>query len=649
MPCRLYLDPIGTSSRGADESCRFHGCSFCKVFEDNQMFHILSLLIPLIGVASALMAQPTYLPVNAPLAQNLVATIKNAHPELQKLGLHSIPPGFNDYAIIASNFSSKVGKKSSDADLAVVQSGKATVQSNERGKFFDLCLPISSANGQRIGITVMEIPYAFAKNADEALAKATMVRDELREKIAGHALFEESLAPLKTMETITLAPVVKGRFDHFAVDLKHNRLFATAEDYHAVLVFDLVTSQALAEIRGIAKPHAILYRDDLDRIYVTDGEEGALKIFNGKTYQPVARIALAKDADAIGYEPSRQYLYVVNGGKDIGQPFSRLTVIDTTAGSKITEIRIPGETIEAMALDAFRPRMYLNNRAKGQVAVVDRWKQAVTASWPVTMGKDNVAMSLDEAHQRLFVGCRSGHVVVFDSNTGRELQALAIAKGVDDLEFDPASKRLYSIGNGTVDVYDEIDADHFKSLGSVTAPPQSKTARLATQINRYFVAGPQTGDGAAVIQVFQPLGIRPAKPAPPETAQPVHAPWALQLELATLSAHPDLRKMGLHATPPHGKDSVIIANANTDRIGIKSSEGDIDAVKEGKTYCARKDDGSFYNLKLPLKDASGNRIGILVMEMPFTSAADETVAIHQAEDLRAELARQIPDYNRLFQ
>jgi len=598
---------------------------------------------------AVLAAQPAYLPVNAPFAQQVVTAIKKAHPELQKLGLHAIPPGFQDYAIIASNFPSKIGKRSSDADLAVVKSGKPAVQSNDKGKFFDLCLPMSGADGKSAGIVVMEIPYASAKDAERALAMATSVRDEIRAKLADHPLFEDGPAPMKVMETIALPPAVKGRFDHFAVDLKHNRLFATPEDYHAVLVYDLVTSQPLAEIRGIAKPHAILYREDLNRIYVTDGEAGALKIFDGKTYGPVASVELAKDADAIGYEPARQYLYVVNGGKDVGESFSRLTVIDTNTAKKVAEIRIEGETLEAMALDIFRPRMYVNNRAKGQVAVVDRWKQAVVGSWPVTLGKDNVAMALDEAHQRLFVGCRSGHVVVFDSNTGKELQALAIAKGIDDLEFEPATSRLYAIGGGAVDIYEAIDADHYKALGSVAVAPQSKTGRLAPQINRYFVAGPTTATSAAVLQVLQPLGIRPPKPAQPVNAQPVHAPWALELELATLSAHPDLRKMGLHAVPPGEADSVIIANANTTRIGVKSSQGDLDAVKDGKTYCARKDDGSFYNLKLPLKDAAGKSIGILVMEMPFTSAADEATAIRKAEDLRAELARQIPDYNRLFE
>src|ERR1035438_5325000 len=410
---------------------------------------------------TALSAQTAYVPVNAPYAQDLVVATKGAHPELQKLGLHAIPPGQQDYAIVGNSLPSKIGKKSSAADLAVIRSGQPTVRRDDRGRFFDLRIPLADASGRSIGIAVMEIPYAFAKDFDEALAKAMSVRDGLQAKIPSSArLFEATPAPLKAVQTIALSPQVKGRFDHFAVDLKHNRLFATPEDYHAVMVLDLVTAEPIAEIRGVAKPHAILYRDDLDRIYATDGGAGALKVFDGQTYRLLTTVALALDADSIGYEPARQYLYIVNGGKDADQAFSMLTVVDTAASLKVAEIRIEGETLEAMALDAFRPRLYVNNKSKNQVAVVDRWKQAVVASWPVTMGKDNVAMALDEAHQRLFVGCRSGYVVVFDSNTGKELQALPIAKGVDDLEYDTTSKRLYSIGNGTVDVYEETDADH---------------------------------------------------------------------------------------------------------------------------------------------------------------------------------------------
>jgi len=599
--------------------------------------------------ASALPAQTTYAPVNAPYAQDLAMAAMKAHPELQKLGLHAVPPGQQDYVIVAGNYPSKIGKKSSNADLEVLQSGKPTVQKNDRGKFFDLCLPLSDAAARPVGLMVAEIPYAFAADAEDALSKATAIRDELQTKIPNRdRLFQQTSAPMALLQTIPL-PTVKGRFDHFGVDLKHNRLFATAEDEHAVLVFDLVSARLINEIREVQKPHAILYREDLNRIYVTDGEAGALKIFDGATYKLLETVQMENDADAIGYEPSRRYLYIVSGGKDAGQTYSHLTVVDTTAARKVADIRIDGDTLEAMALDIWRPRLYVNNRAKNQVAVVDRFQQKVIADWPVTMGQDNVAMALDEAHQRLFVGCRSGHVVVFDSNTGKELQALPIAKGIDDLTYDAASNRLYAVGGGTVNVYEELDADRFQPLGEIAAGARSKTASLVPPVNRYFVAVPQTAAGAAAVQIFQPLNVPAGRSLAPAEAEPVRAPWALRLALATLSAHPDLRKMGLHAVPPGGSDSIIIANANTTRIGIKSSKGDLAAVRDGKTYCVRKDNGSFYNLKLPLEDASGRRIGILVMEIPFTSVPGESQAIAKAENIRKELARQIPDYNQLFQ
>jgi DNA-binding beta-propeller fold protein YncE len=145
----------------------------------------------------------------------------------------------------------------------------------------------------------------------------------------------------------------------------------------------------------------------------------------------------------------------------------------------------------------------VNNRAKNQVEVVDRDKRVVLASWPVTEGKVNVAMAFDEAHHRLFVACRSGAIVVFDTATGKEVTALPITKGVDDLVFDPASKRLYAACDGDADVYEQVDADNYKSLGKVPTGPLGKTALLVPQLHKYFVAVPQHGTTNAEILVFE--------------------------------------------------------------------------------------------------------------------------------------------------
>src|SRR5713226_3641081 len=312
-------------------------------------------------------------------------------------------------------------------------------------------------------------------------------------------------APLKLVQTITLPAAIKGHFDHFEVDLKGGRLFATPEGYKSVLVFDLKAGKLIHTITGIEKSHAVLYREDLDRIYVTDGDAGDMKIFDGKTYALLSTVKLLEDADSIGYDPKTKYLYIDNGGGDVHQTYSMLSVVDTTAGKKVADIKIEGETLEAMALESSSPKLYVNNKAKNQVDVVDREKQAIVASWPVTKCKTNVAMGFDEANHRLFIACRTGNMVVMDTQSGKEITELPITKGVDDVVYDAASKRIYAASDGNVDVYQQSSPDEYKLLAKVPTGPMARTARLVPELKRYFVAVPQHGTDPAKILVFDVL------------------------------------------------------------------------------------------------------------------------------------------------
>jgi hypothetical protein len=455
--------------------------------------------------------------------------------------------------------------------------------------------------------------------------------------------------PMRLVQTITLPATVKGNFDHFAIDLKRNRLFATPEDFKAVLVFDLEQGNLIHQIDGIERPHAVLYRADTDTIYVTDGGDGSVKIYDAASYKLINRIALLKDADSIGFDPSTKFLYVDNGGGDIHQTYSMFSTVDTISNKKIADLRIDGDTLEAMALDSYRPRIYINDKAKNEVVVVDRWKKMIIARWPVTLGKDNVTMAIDEQRQRLFVGCRDGKLVVLDSNTGKELQALPITPGVDDSIYDPKSKRLYAIGGGSIDIYDQFGIDKYVSRGSIATDSKAKTGRLVPELNRLFVAAPQDGTKNARVLIFEPMNTGSGEVRGPEPQEAVNAPFAEALVQSILSSHPYLRKMGLHVIPPSGGPMILIANGNATRLGIHTSPSDFTTVQEGKTYGPYNKDGDFYNMKMLMFDAKGRRIGILVMEIPGTTASSEQDAARRAEVIRKELSDQIPSLNRLFQ
>jgi DNA-binding beta-propeller fold protein YncE len=312
-------------------------------------------------------------------------------------------------------------------------------------------------------------------------------------------------AQLKLVQRIEVP--VTGKFDHFGVDLKHGRLFATPESAKCVEVFDLHTGKHLHTIQGISEAHSVVYREDLNKLYVADGgaegEEGSLKIIDGTTYKVEKSVGLLTDADNAGYDAQTHHAYVTNGGKDAKLDYVMITEIATDTGEKLGELKVPGDTLEAMALEAGSRRMYINNSATNSIEVIDRDQRKIIENWPVTLGHLNVAMGVDESNHRLFVGCRDGHLVVMDSQTGKELQALPITAGkTDDLAFDPASKRIYVATAGSVDVYSQIDGDHYKHLQTVKTSTGAKTARLVPEIHRYFVAAPPDGAKKAAILVY---------------------------------------------------------------------------------------------------------------------------------------------------
>ena len=197
---------------------------------------------------------------------------------------------------------------------------------------------------------------------------------------------------LRPVANFLMPASVHGRFDHLGIDQKGSRLFVAAESAHQVLVFDLKSGKYLRSITDIEIPHAIFVREDLNRIYMGDGGSGALKVYDGRTYALLKAIPLKVDADSIGYDPATHFLYVDNGGGDAHETFSMLSIVDTTHNLRVADVKIDGDTLEAIAIEKSTDKMYVNNAAKNEVTELDRKDRSVAASWPVKLGKRNVAI-----------------------------------------------------------------------------------------------------------------------------------------------------------------------------------------------------------------------------------------------------------------
>src|SRR5256885_4004611 len=201
-------------------------------------------------------------------------------------------------------------------------------------------------------------------------------------------------APLKLSHTTPLPELKDGDFDHLLADVAGNRLFATAEENSKVLVFDLKSYKLIHTIADLKAPHSLLYRADLKKLFVVDGDLGEVKIYETDSYKPAGSIKLREGADASAYDPSTKYLYVVNGGKDAKLPNAYITVVDTTTGKTAGEIKIDSNDVEGMAIEKAGPRMFVVIRGNNSVEVFDRTKRTLTATWPIAQeGKKPTAIA----------------------------------------------------------------------------------------------------------------------------------------------------------------------------------------------------------------------------------------------------------------
>jgi DNA-binding beta-propeller fold protein YncE len=338
---------------------------------------------------------------------------------------------------------------------------------------------------------------AFAKDAPPLRLVKTIVLADIRS--SGPDVSADQLA--KNLTTTRMVGV-QNHFDHLTPDLKNNRLFIVPEDNKTIEVYDIRTGNFVHSIKGIGVGHSVVYRADIDRIFVTDGSDGDLKIFNGTTYELLKTVKLLADADATGYDPVTHNLYIADGGLDEKLNHTFLEIVDTDTGEKVGQIKIDSNRLEAMVVEKSGSRLFLNMTEKNSIGVIDRQKQAVVAVWPLTC-KVNSDVAVDEKNHRLFAACRDGNLNVLDSDTGKVLQNLPISKGVDDMVFDPASQRIYvAAGAGFVNVFKEIDADHYQAIGKIPTGPLAKTGLLVPQLNEYFAAVPPHGTTSAKVLVF---------------------------------------------------------------------------------------------------------------------------------------------------
>jgi DNA-binding beta-propeller fold protein YncE len=309
--------------------------------------------------------------------------------------------------------------------------------------------------------------------------------------------------PLTLEKTIPLPAIGAGDFDHFAVDLGRHKLFLAAEAHGTIETFDLRTGAHLQSARGVVTPHAFALVPDRDELFVADGGDSSVKVFNATDLHELARIPLSADPDGGVYDPTTRLFYVGNGGRKAHEEYSYVSIISVDRRAVVERIKVPGNTIKGMVIDHSNGRLYVSVRDRSVVEVIDLRRRAIVATYSSPYLHANAPIGLDVATQRLFTpGRKPNTLVVLRASDGATLQHLPTVATADDLTVDTQHRRLYVTGSSGLDVYAENAAGSYARIAYIDTLG-GKTSFYVPSLNRFYVAHSRTAAPESGLQIYR--------------------------------------------------------------------------------------------------------------------------------------------------
>src|SRR6266403_893776 len=109
-------------------------------------------------------------------------------------------------------------------------------------------------------------------------------------------------APLLLVQEIPL-PHVEGRIDHFTFDAKRKRVIGAALGNDTVEVVDIFAGRDVHSIPGAANPQGVAYAGELNKLFVANGADGKLRVYDGESFALLKTLDIGEDADTVRYDP----------------------------------------------------------------------------------------------------------------------------------------------------------------------------------------------------------------------------------------------------------------------------------------------------------------------------------------------------------
>jgi DNA-binding beta-propeller fold protein YncE len=180
-----------------------------------------------------------------------------------------------------------------------------------------------------------------------------------------------------------------------------------------------------------------------------------------------------------------------------------IRVLDETSLAQKARLAFEGQP-EGFAVDPQRGRFYTNLEDRDVTLAVDLASRATLATWPSGCGEAGPrGIRWVEGEPRLLVACGARVEVLDAAGDGRVLGSMPTGDGVDDIDYEPSSRRVFAGGGAA----GSLTIGALGRDGSLTVESSVVTARGARN-------GVVDGAGRVYLAHSQPGEIVVVNPAP---------------------------------------------------------------------------------------------------------------------------------------
>jgi DNA-binding beta-propeller fold protein YncE len=240
--------------------------------------------------------------------------------------------------------------------------------------------------------------------------------------------------------------------DYLAYDPAGDRIWVPAGPTGRVDVIDARTGQVrsvggfdTAQVTGrdgkprTIGPSAAAVGDGL--VYVGNRAGSQLCTVDARTLERVGCLTLPSSPDGVVWVAPTREVWVTTP-RD-----GAITILDAKDGR---HPRIAGRLElahpEGYVVDEARGLLYTNQEEEDLTVAIDVRKRSVVATWKSGCGAEGPrGLALDAARRQLVVACAAGSLRVLDAgHDGALLGALEVGAGVDNIDYLPATHRVYA-------------------------------------------------------------------------------------------------------------------------------------------------------------------------------------------------------------